>query len=192
MPQRFVERLYSFFVASTHRWKILTSQLSSQTRPTVKRMSDTRWSARADATKALVEDYDEINTALEEIADDDEEKPEIKEEARGMASCMNQLESGILVALWHDILHRFHGNSQVLQSADQDLNLTVAIYESLIEFIGKLQKRSEEFCAKGKKLRECDHFVDEVRRIRQRNRRYDEPGSAFAITIFWFSQHRIC
>ena len=37
---------------------------------------------------------------------------------------------------------------------------------------------TEEFCAKEKKLNECDHFVDEVRRIRQRNRRYDEPGSA--------------
>ena len=60
----FVECLYSFFVASTHRWKILTNQLSSQSRPTVKCMSDTRWSAHADATKALVEGYDEINTAL--------------------------------------------------------------------------------------------------------------------------------
>ena len=121
----------------------MANHLSSQSRPTVKRMSDTRWSARADATKALLEGYDEINTALEEIADDDEEKPEIKAEARGMASYMKQLETGMLAALQHDILHPFHGNSQVLQSADQDLNSAVAIYESLMEFIGKLQERFE-------------------------------------------------
>ncbi|CAB3989665.1 zinc finger MYM-type 1-like [Paramuricea clavata] len=48
---------------------------------------------------------------------------------------MNQLETGILAALWHHILHRFHANSQALQSADQDLNSAVAIYESLMDFI---------------------------------------------------------
>ena len=91
---------------------------------------------------------------------------------------MNRLETGILAALWHHILDRFHGNSQVLQSADQDLNTAVAIYESLIEFIRKLRTRFEDFEAKGKNLSECDHYTEEVRRVRQRNRRYDEPGSA--------------
>ena len=63
-------------------------QLSSKGLPTVKRMSDTRWSARVDATKALVMGYDEINAALEEIADDDE-KPETREEAGGLTAHMN-------------------------------------------------------------------------------------------------------
>ena len=75
---------------------------------------------------------------------------------------MNQLETGIVAALWHDILHPFHGNSQVLQSADQDLNSAVAVYECLIKFIRKLRGRFEEFCAKGKKLSECDHFVKKL------------------------------
>ena len=41
-----------------------------------------------------------------------------------------------------------------------------------------MQERFEAFCPKGKKLSECDHFVDEVRRVCERIRRYDEPGSA--------------
>ncbi|CAB4019206.1 zinc finger MYM-type 1-like [Paramuricea clavata] len=73
---RFLQGLYSFFSASPHRWKVLMDQLSSEGLPTVKRMSDTRWSARADAIKALVKGYDEINDALVEIADDEEEKAE--------------------------------------------------------------------------------------------------------------------
>ena len=133
----FLQELYSFFSASLHRWKVLMEQVSSEGLPTVKRMSDTLWSARADATKALVEGYDEINNALVQIAGNEEEKPETREEAHGLAAKMNQFETGILATLWHHILHRFHANNQALQSADQDLNSAVAIYESLIDFIGK-------------------------------------------------------
>ena len=118
-------------------------------------MSNTRWSAHADATKALFMGYNEINAALEEIAGDDKEKAESQEEAGGLAAYMNGLESGILSVLWHHILHRFHANSQVLQSA-------VQIYESLIEFIHKLRERFEEFETKGKSLSECEHYVSEA------------------------------
>ena len=43
-------------------------------------------------------------------------------------------------------VYNFHGSSQVLQSADQDLNTAVAIYKSMMEmeFIRKLRKRFEE------------------------------------------------
>ncbi|XP_046856081.1 uncharacterized protein LOC124449178 [Xenia sp. Carnegie-2017] len=148
----FLQRLYSFFAASTHRWKVLTDQLSSKRLPTVKRMSDTRWSARADATKALVIGYEEINAALDEIHDDQDEKPEAK---------MKPIRT-----------------SQILQLADQDLNTAVALYESLIEFVLSLRTRFEEFEAKGKELSECDQYKEEIKRVRKRNRRNDEPGSA--------------
>ena len=134
---RFLQGLYSFFSASPHRSKVLTEQLSSEGLSTVKRMLDTCWSARADATKALVEGYEENNDALVEMAGNEEEKAETREEARGLAAKINKLETGILATLLHHILHRFHANSQALQTADQDLNSAVAIYESLIDFIGK-------------------------------------------------------
>ena len=52
----FVQQLYNFFSASTHRWAILTEQLDSNGL-TVKSLSETRWSARADAVKALCTGY---------------------------------------------------------------------------------------------------------------------------------------
>lgn len=55
--------------------------------------------------------YDAINDALEGIAADIEEKAGTRQEARGLASYMNRLETGILAAVWHQILHRFHGSS---------------------------------------------------------------------------------
>ena len=104
-------------------------------------MSDTQWSVRADATKALVKRYDEIYDALEEINNDEDEKPDAKDEAGKLVSDMERLEIGILAALWHKILQRFHTTSQALQSSDQDLNTTVALYESLIEFVHLLRTR---------------------------------------------------
>ena len=130
-------------------------------------------------SKSLVEGYDEINDALVEIAGNEkEEKAETREEACGLAAKMNQLKTSILATLWHHILHRFHVNSQPLQSGNQDLNSTVAIYESLIDFIGKHRARFEEFEAEGKKLSQCVQYVSEEKRVRKRNHRYDEPGSA--------------
>ena len=64
-----------------------------------------------------------------------------------------------------------------MQSADQDLNSAVALFESLIEFVQSLRTRFEEFEAKGKKLSECDQYAEEGKRVRKRNRRYEEPGS---------------
>ena len=96
-------------------------------------MTDTRWSARKDATKALIRGYDEINDALEGIVEDVEQKADTRQEARRLSSYMNHLETGILAIVWHHILNRFHASSQVLQSSYQDLNTVVAIYESLKE-----------------------------------------------------------
>ena len=80
------------------------------------------------------------------------------------------------------ILLRFLCSSQVLELADQDLKTAVAIYEFLIEFIGKLRTRFEEFEAKSKKLSECNHYSQDVRRVRERNHRYNEPGTTPKLT----------
>ena len=47
-----------------------------------------------------------------------------------------------------------------------------------MKLIRKLQTRFEYLVAKGKSLSDCDHYTEEVRRACQRNRGYDEPGSA--------------
>ena len=46
-----VENVYSFFSASTHRWELLVNALGGH--PVVKCLSDTRWAAHSDASKAL-------------------------------------------------------------------------------------------------------------------------------------------
>jgi len=50
----FLKKLYVFFTNSTHRDQVLTDALkASDASLTLKRVTTTRWSCRADATKAL-------------------------------------------------------------------------------------------------------------------------------------------
>ena len=54
----FVKNIYTFFSASTNRWSLLTAALSNVDQTlTIKHMSETRWSASADSTKALFSRY---------------------------------------------------------------------------------------------------------------------------------------
>ena len=90
---------------------------------------------------------------------------------------MNRLETGMLAVLWYHILHRFHGSSQILQSAEQDLNSAVEIYLLWILSETADQIRRVRKPRKGT-YSECDHYKEEVQRVCRRNRRYDDPEAA--------------
>lgn len=64
-----------------------------------------------------------------------------------------------------------------LQSADQEINAAAAIYESLEEYVKDKRPKFEQFEAEGKLLSGCERYEDEMKRHRQWNRLYDEPGS---------------
>ena len=143
--------LFSFFVGSTYRWKLLNDELTAKGLPTITRLSDTRWSARTYATKALVHGYRIINAALEALAANTDQKM-TRQEARGLAAHMNRLETGILAAVWN----RFHNCSLAQQSADQEL----WGYTSSSIFTGSLRMRIDEYEAQGKPLSDCDYTHD--------------------------------
>lgn len=110
--------MYNFWSASTHRWSILKEHLgSSPTTVTLKSLSDTRWCARADAVKALYLGYANVMSALESIADDNEQKSMTRHEAQCLSSAMDTLENAIMIDMWHSILTRFNATSEKLQSA---------------------------------------------------------------------------
>ena len=77
----FVEKLFVFFSASTKRTELLNN---SEAKLSLKRISTTRWSCRADATKALIKDYKPLQIALEKLSTDTQEKGETRAEAMGL------------------------------------------------------------------------------------------------------------
>ncbi|CAB3996904.1 zinc finger MYM-type 1-like [Paramuricea clavata] len=130
----FVQGLYSFLVTSTHRWKVVHNRLKKKGLPTVKRLSDTRWSAHAAAVKAVVKGNEEIKAGLKEIAADPEQKGDTRKEALNHPSNMDRLETGILAL------------------------------ESLEEYVKNMRPKFEQLEAEGKLLSGCEHYEDEMKR----------------------------
>ncbi|XP_065658629.1 uncharacterized protein LOC136083152 [Hydra vulgaris] len=72
----------------------------------IKRLSDTRWSCRSDASKSLVENFDGIHAELCHIAEDTEEKSDTRHEALCLLNKITKLEFAFMAVLWHHILKR--------------------------------------------------------------------------------------
>ena len=144
--------------------------------PLPKRLSDTRWSARADAITALHKGYTIIMDVLKTNADDDSTKMEARQQALGLSTCMSRLETGILVVLWEQILQRFQMTSMSLQSSDQVLNTACSLYESLIGYVETLRNSFNEIVEKASNFPSSDQYQDEgnSRRRRKRNQRFDD------------------
>lgn len=177
----FVQSLYTFFSASTHRWSVLKEHLGTSGL-VVKSLSDTRWSARADAVKALCAGYDGIQTALHNIAADDQQNGSTRHEADCLAASMDTLETAIMSDIWSAVLSRYNETSIKLQSSTCDLKLAIDLLESLHTFTDDLRNRFDEFEARAKQASGRTEYMSVVARSRKRSRRFDEAqGTAVVL-----------
>ena len=99
------------FSASTHRWNLLTDALKLLHCPTIKPLSGTRWEARFDALHAPRKGYQAVLQVLKAMCDNNDEKYQTKETARGFVSSLEKLETGILLEVWSCIMELFHKTS---------------------------------------------------------------------------------
>ena len=133
----FIQNLYNFFSASTLRWEIITAHLTKCGRVlTLKSLSGTRWSARADATKALRFSYKAIHDDFNEIKVNHGNPSAAQYEASQLITVMDTLETAVMTVLWDD-LRRINLTSKALQQVQIDVCTIPILYSSLIEFIGQ-------------------------------------------------------
>ena len=97
---------------------------------TLKRLCGTRWSERADATKALLSNYRTIEIVMEQLSSNDTQKPEVRLQAEGLLNTLSKLETGIMLIFWNKVLQRFQMASASLQSEDMCLNTAQSLLES--------------------------------------------------------------
>lgn len=148
----------------------------------MKSLSDTRWSARADAVKALCAGYDGIQTALHNIAADDQQNGSTRHEADCLAASMDTLETAIMSDIWSAVLSRYDERSIKLQSSTCDLKLAIDLLESLHTFTDDLRNRFDEFEARAKQASGRTEYMSCVARSRKRSRRFDEAqGTAVVL-----------
>lgn len=88
----FVQSLYVFFSSSTSRWRVLLNSLKGK-KKVLKALSNTRWSARADAVAAIKENYTNIKSALKTITEDIEQSADTKIQASGLVKSMERFET---------------------------------------------------------------------------------------------------
>ena len=96
-----VQRFFASFSASTYRYSVLTKTLVPNL-SVVKRLSDTRWSAYADAIKALYFGYTQTQEALKYLARNEQQRCEIRHEANSLINkffeSMNCIYDEVLVS----------------------------------------------------------------------------------------------
>jgi len=86
-----VQNIYTFLSASPRRWECLNDNLPKKSL-VPKALSTTRWSARADAVKALAENYQVIKQTLSDIKRWKSTIPTAAVEADGLIRKMDNLE----------------------------------------------------------------------------------------------------
>ena len=133
-----VKNIYVFFAASTHRWSILERAGGGM----LKRLSATRWSARADMLLRLLK-FPFIKKALQKLANDyKEQKAECRQQANELFEKMELLVTGILVLFWNSLLEHFQATQAFLQAKQLNLDIASALCASLAR---SLQDFREQF-----------------------------------------------
>ncbi|XP_013785780.1 uncharacterized protein LOC106469816, partial [Limulus polyphemus] len=179
----FVQSLHSFYLASTHRWNVLTSSFVKNY-IVVKCLSDTRWSAHFDAVTALHGGFEKIQDALDALVVDADHEWNTRREAEGLSKKMEKLETIFLTILWNDILERVNKTSKILQSQDVDILVAIDLLKSLKAYLREMRDTFSEYEAKAKSRCPDLKYSDGDKRARKRSvrlTRYD--GSAEQILL---------
>jgi hypothetical protein len=170
-----IQSIYVFYSASTHRWSKQCNALENSDKglPVVKRYSDTRWSARHDAVKALTSGYEEHVALLKEFSDDPDYNPSTRAEATGLLNQLTKLETCILLSFWNNVLERVEKTNKKLQEEGLSLNLALHMLNSLLEYVSNLRENFNEFEEVGKQCSN-EHYSEKNKRPRKRKRFFDE------------------
>ena len=100
-----VQRLYIFLSASPQRWSKLLENLPKQF-PVVKSLSETRWSARGDAVKALASNYEILQNSVDATARNSTQPPLVVLEEKSLVSKRSSLNIVLMCIVWNNILDR--------------------------------------------------------------------------------------
>ncbi|KAF0688590.1 zinc finger MYM-type protein 1-like, partial [Aphis craccivora] len=167
-----IQNIFTFFSASTNRWQVLSECLTGNI--SIKRLSDTRWSARHDACSSLSKNWSQVLKALNEIEKNPLEKPQTRCEARGLLVQLRSLEMSIMVTVWSDVLERFNYTSKKLQEVSIDLRTVLKLYYSLIHYINDIRNNYDLYEKKSIEISEIKEYKTQINRKKKRKILYDE------------------
>ena len=146
----YVQKIYTLFSSSIHRWDILRGYVKGLT---LKTLSATGWESHIESVKAIRNQAPELRDALIEIANDSNDDI-VMMEAKGL--CHNALENFeflISLCIWYTILDNINRVSKILQREDMNIEDAIARVNELIVFFEKLREDGfESFMNEAKEL----------------------------------------
>jgi hypothetical protein len=162
-----VERVYTFFSSSTHRWNVLMSDLPK----TVKRVVDTRWSARKDAVEVIHSHFDKVIDALESLTEP-AENADTREDANIILTSLSNFTFLCFLELWGRILPELDHAQKYLQIRGLSLERAVVKVQALQMFLdGERDQLVAESIADA--TTRCQQLEIEIERRVRRRRRMD-------------------
>lgn len=142
-----IQELYNFFSASTHRWQLVNQNIreNGAATLTLKSHSTTRWSADAEATKALRKNYKCICATLSELAGNENETSMTRKEAQSLHDKLNKKETVISIVVWDTILQRLNAANKIVQDTSVNLSKLPDLIQSLIDFMQFVRENFDDF-----------------------------------------------
>ncbi|XP_050066296.1 zinc finger MYM-type protein 1-like [Aphis gossypii] len=170
-----IQQLYNFFTAFTHRWNILHDNMK-QNSYTLKSLLITRWSARADACRALNASWSEIINSLLLIKNNENEKCITRNEAKGLYKSLQSLETAFLTVFWTYVLDQLNITNKTLQGTAIDIGTASKLYASLINLIQENRDSFDYFEEQAKTMSGIELYQDTKTRFKKRKVFYDEKS----------------
>lgn len=161
-----VERVYSFFSASTHRWEVLLKHVPN----VVKRVIDTRWSAHYEAVKALHQGFHAVESALYELCDH-KENIDTRGQARGILDAIQRFSFLSFLHFWKEILREFYNTQKYLQRKGLSLENCAHKIKAFIDFLINERDALVKRCIDNAlKICEEQEILIEERRVRKKKK----------------------
>ncbi|KAK4871764.1 hypothetical protein RN001_015888 [Aquatica leii] len=107
-----MDKVFNYFLSSTHRWKVLTD-ITGQG---VKRLIETRWSARYEAIAIMKSHYTEIIEVLESLLQNIKENAVTRSDAGLLLPALQSLPFLVFLGLWNRVLCEINDTQLYLQT----------------------------------------------------------------------------
>nr|XP_033792109.1 zinc finger MYM-type protein 1-like [Geotrypetes seraphini]XP_033792110.1 zinc finger MYM-type protein 1-like [Geotrypetes seraphini]XP_033792112.1 zinc finger MYM-type protein 1-like [Geotrypetes seraphini] len=138
-----VQRMFVYFSASTHRWRVLMRHIPNIT---VKPLRETRWESHIHALKLLRNQLGDVYDALIEIADDStlsgSSGNASRIDAQTLAKGISSFRFVVSLVVWHDILFEINRTSKQLQANELDIQNAIQQLRETEKFL--VDRRTDE------------------------------------------------
>lgn len=169
-----VQNLYVFFAGSTSRWKILKNNCGIS----LKCISATRWSSRANAVEALWNQFEKVVDALEEITENNEFSSDVTSMAEGRLRSLLSFKFILGLCIWKRILVQVDKCNEYLQTKSLNLSPAAKRLDALCEWLIEFKETAFDSCVnEAKELAETVEVsmssgFEDIRRGRGVNKKY--------------------